>query len=92
MRSGKKRNVRAARGDGLDRKRMAGGVAPASKLREKIGEAMDVRVGIAKIERRFFDVRVPQQEPGQLVSRVARYSDDGDPCRVVHRSISSTRF
>ena len=92
VRSRKKYDFRAARGDRLDRKRPARRVSPAAKLRKKLRQATHVCIALAQKESWLFDVWVPQEKPGQLESRVARYSDDGDPAGIAHRSISSTRF
>jgi hypothetical protein len=92
MRRRKEYDFRATFGDSFDRERTAGRLAPAAKLWKQLREASDIRISLAKIEYRPFDMWVPQQEPGQLESRIARGSDDGDPQGVVHRSISSMRF
>jgi hypothetical protein len=64
VRSRKECDFGAAAGDGLNGKRAAGSVTPATQLREKIRQAMNVRMSLAEKECRLFDVWMPQQEPG----------------------------
>jgi hypothetical protein len=64
VRSRKECDLGTAGSYGLDRKRAAGRVAPATQLRKKIRQAMNVRMSLAEKECRFFDMWVPQQEPG----------------------------
>src|ERR1700693_806984 len=79
VRRRKKGDLRAAAGDGFHGKGFAGGFAPSAQLRVQLREAADARVAFAEIENRFFDFWVPKKEAGQLKSRIARCSDDGDP-------------
>src|SRR6202050_2617543 len=92
VRRRKKDHLGAARGDGFQGKRFAGGFAPSAQLWIQLREAADFGMAFAEIKDWLFDFWVPKEEAGQLESCVARCSDDGDPQGVVHRSISSTRF
>ena len=76
-----KYDFRATRCYGLDRKRPARRISPAAKLRKNLRQAANVRIAFAQKESWLFDLWVPKKKPGELESRVARYSDNGDPCR-----------
>src|ERR1700687_38709 len=92
MRRGKKHRSRTARGHGVDRKSPAGRFAPAPQAGENFSQTLHMRGTFPQIESWFLDFRVPKEKLGQLEPCIARRSDYGDPCRVVHRSRSSIRF
>src|ERR1700676_4818244 len=92
MRRRKKHGACSAPCNCIDRKRLAGRFAPASQMRENLGEALHVRRTLAQIKSWLLNFWVPEEKPGQLESCIARCPDYGDPLRVVHRSKSSMRF
>ena len=64
VRRGEKHGLSAALRDRLDRKRLARSFAPTAKLRIELCQAAHIRVRVAQIKSRLFDLWVPQQEPG----------------------------
>src|SRR5216683_1696905 len=83
MRSGEKRRARAARSDGVNGKCAKRRFAPATELREKLGETLRP-IRFAKVEGGRPDRRVTQKNPRQFETGIAGDTDDGDLASISH--------
>ena len=83
MRSGEKRRARAARSDGVNGKCAKRRFAPATELREKLGETLRP-IRFAKVEGGRLNRGMAKKNPRQFETGVTGDTDDGDLARISH--------
>src|SRR5215467_1356097 len=91
MRRSQKGSAGIACGDGVQRKSTDSGLSPSAQLREKLRKAT-VAVRFANIKGRLGDCGMAQKQRGQLKTRIAGDTNDGNAAGVVHFTCASIFF